>query len=147
MMKSHLLVFLFLTVSLFAHADMHSNELERNQLLDTLQCPNCDLRGVDLSGLNLVGVNLAGADLSGANLNNTILRGADLQGATLLSVSLYDTALSGANLKNADLSDIDIDIVFESVEIIGTQFEGARFKHGVVCGPAPKKGGWGCQHL
>ena len=65
----------------------------------------------------------------------------------MLRLKLGDTALSGANLKNADLSDLDIDAVFEYVEIIGTQFEGARFKDGVVCGPPPTKGGWGCQQL
>lgn len=74
-------------------------------------------------------------------------RGANLQGATLLKLKLSDTALSGANLKWADLSDLDIDQVFEDLEIIGTQLKGARFKHTVVCGPAATKGGWGCQQL
>ncbi len=118
----------------------------RDRLIKTHECSGCDLRGIDLNELNLAGVNLKGADLSGALLRNTNLRGANLQGATLINVELSDTLLAGANLKQADLSDTDIDQVFESVEIIGTQFEGARFKYGVVCGPAPIKGGWGCQH-
>ncbi|MEE9446409.1 MAG: pentapeptide repeat-containing protein [Arenicellales bacterium] len=120
---------------------------KKARLLETLECEQCDLSHTDLSSLNLQGANLNEADLSGANLSGTNLRGANLQGARMLGVRLSDTLLGGANLKGADLSDIDIDEVFESIEIIGTQFEGARFLHGVVCGPAPNKGGWGCQHL
>ncbi len=146
-MKYAALVAAYICLSLNAYADTLQGEAARNQLLETGQCPACDLRGVDLSGQELVGANLAGADLSGANLTNTNLRGANLHGATMLKLNLSDTALSGANLKQADLSDIDIDLVFEDVEIIGTQFEGARFKYGVVCGPSPDKGGWGCQHM
>jgi len=117
------------------------------QLRETGQCPACILRGANLAGMDLSGANLAGADISGANLTQTNLRGANLQGATMLGLALSETMLSGANLKNADMSDLDIDEVFEYVEIIGTQFEGARFKDNVVCGPAPFKGGWGCQQL
>ena len=117
------------------------------QLLATKSCPQCDLRGVDLSGQNLRGADLSGANLSSANLRDANLRGANLQGAKLQQVVLEDTLLAGANLRDADLSDMDVDEVFESIEIIGTQFEGARFKYGVVCGPSPTKGGWGCQQL
>ena len=116
------------------------------QLLQTKICVSCDLSGTDLEGLNLQGVNLNNANLAGANLTNTNLRGANLMGANLKGVILLDTLLAGADLRNADMSDLDIDIAFESIEIIGTQFEGARFKYGVVCGPAPEKGGWGCRH-
>lgn len=138
---------LSLNLSLIAYADTLQGEAARKQLLETGQCPACDLRDVDLSGQKLVGANLAGANLSGANLTNTNLRGANLHGATLLKLNLSDTALSGANLKQANLSDLDIDLVLEDVEIIGTQLEGARFNFGVVCGPPPNKGGWGCQHM
>lgn len=146
-MKTYLKIILlgFLVFKVYA-ADL-SGGAAKAQLLETLKCPACDLSETDLSGQNLQGANLAGANLSGANLNGTNLRGANLENATMLRLELSETALSGANLKNADLSDIDIDKVFEYVEIIGTQFEGARFKGGLVCGPAPKKGGWGCQHL
>ncbi|MCK5666573.1 MAG: pentapeptide repeat-containing protein [Thiotrichaceae bacterium] len=87
------------------------------KLLETNSCPRCDLRGVDLSNMNLVGAKLQYTDLS------------------------------GANLRNANLSDIDIDVTFEWIEIIGTQLEGAQFKYNVTCGPPPVIGGWGCQHL
>lgn len=116
------------------------------QLRQTKSCVNCDLRALDLSNMDLAGANLEDANLSGANLTNTNLRGANLQGAILLDTNLFETLLSGANLKNTDMSDIDIDLAFESIEIIGTMLEGARFKYGVICGPAPNKGGWGCQH-
>jgi uncharacterized protein YjbI with pentapeptide repeats len=146
-MKGILTSALYLSLSLAAVADTLSGEATKAQLLATGDCPACDLREVDLSGQELIGANLVGANLSGANLNNTNLRGANLQGATMLRLKLSDTALAGANLKQADLSDLDIDLVFEYVEIIGTQFEGARFKYGIVCGPPPNKGGWGCQEL
>lgn len=146
-MKSLITIFLFLILNLTALADNLKGEAAKMQLLSTGSCPACDLSYADLSGHDLIGANLAGANLSGANLEHTNLRGANLQGATLLGLNLSDTPLSGANLKQADLSDLDIDLVFEDVEIIGTQFEGARFKHGIVCGPPPNKGGWGCQQL
>ena len=116
------------------------------QLLVTRACVGCDLHGADLGGLDLSGVNLSAADLTGANLTATNLRGADLSRTILLHARIIDTRLSGANLRMANLSDLDIDQAFESLEIIGTQLEGARFKDGVICGPPPNKGGWGCQH-
>jgi len=144
------LLILFIGASFFSlsiPAEEQDTAASVRQLLETGQCPACILRGADLAGMDLSGANLAGADISGANLAQTNLRGANLQGATMLGLSLSETMLSGANLKNADMTDLDIDEVFEDVEIIGTQFEGARFKDNVVCGPAPFKGGWGCQQL
>lgn len=117
------------------------------QLLETKACPQCNLRGADLSNQNLQGVNLQAADLTGADLSSTNLRGANLSHSILKQVNFDDTLLAGANLRNADLTDLDIDVAFEWMEIIGTLLEGARFKDGVTCGPFPKKGGWGCQHL
>ena len=144
------IIFIFaLLISLIfeVHAGESNNPASLKQLLETLACPGCDLRNADLSGQNLQNANLASANLSHANLTKTNLRGASLNSAILTGVTLSETALSGADLRNADLSDIDIDKVFEYIEIIGTQFEGARFKHGVICGPPPRKGGWGCQQL
>ena len=146
-MKAFLALALLSSFTINIHASEPTNQNAIKQLLDTLECPDCDLRNADFSGQNLQGANLTGANLSGADLTRTNLRGANLKNATLLGVKLSETALSGADLRNADLSDIDIDQVFEYIEIIGAQFEGARFKHGVVCGPPPKKGGWGCQQL
>lgn len=116
------------------------------RLLETNSCPGCDLSGLDLSGLNLSRADLSYARLAGANLSGTSLRGARLSHADLRGSLLIDTRLAGADLREADLRDLDIDEAFESMEIIGTRLEGARFKDGVVCGKAPEKGGWGCQH-
>lgn len=117
-----------------------------DRLLKTRECAQCSLRGSDLSGLDLSGVNLSGADLSRANLSKANLRGADLRAATLLNVDLSGTLLADANLENANLSSLDIDKVFEYTEIIGAKLEGALFKDGVVCGPPPLRGGWGCRN-
>ena len=73
------------------------------QLLETRQCPNCDLRGVNLRGANLGGANLTGANLTGANL-----RGADLTGIRLDNADLTKANLSGANLGNARLTGADL---------------------------------------
>ena len=62
------------------------NHLKR--LLETNQCPGCNLSNADLRG-----VNLSYADLRGANLSYADLRGANLTGANL----------SGANTKGAKL--------------------------------------------
>ena len=115
-------------------------------LLETNSCPGCDLSGEDLSGLDLSRADLSHARLAGANLSGTNLRGARLSHADLRGSILTDTRLAGADLREADLRDLDIDEAFESMEIIGTRLEGARFKDGVICGKAPDKGGWGCQH-
>lgn len=145
-MKRLYVIVLLFSLPLSSTADTLWGVAARAQLLANGSCPGCDLRGTDLSGLTLSGANLAGANLSGAVLRHTNLRGANLQGAVMLNLQLGDTALAGANLSQADLSDLDIDLVFEYVEIVGTRLEGARFKYGIVCGPPPEKGGWGCQH-
>ncbi len=121
-------------------------DINLQRLLTTLSCPGCNLQGVDLSHQDLSNANLAAADLTGADLSDTNLRGANLSHAILRHATLVGAKLSGADMTYADLSDLDIDESFESMEIIGTRLEGARFKYGVVCGKAPKKGGWGCQH-
>lgn len=78
------------------------------QLLDTGECPGCNLAGIDLTGTKLKGVNLEGADLSGANLQETNLKGANLKGANLQSARLTDAILIKADLENADLSDANL---------------------------------------
>lgn len=140
-----------IAIAQLAHGDPRTrntgNSPQVSGLIETRACSGCQLQNSNLSGMDLSGVDLSGAILNGSKLYQTNLRGANLQRASLLNVSFSETALSGANLRNADLSDTDIDEVFEYLEIIGTQFEGARFKYGIICGPAPAKGGWGCQQL
>ncbi|MEN8258722.1 MAG: pentapeptide repeat-containing protein [Thermodesulfobacteriota bacterium] len=78
------------------------------KLLDTGQCPGCNLSGVDLTGTKLKGVNLEGADLSGANLQEVNLKGANLKGANLQSARLADAILIKVDFENADLSDANL---------------------------------------
>ncbi len=67
-------------------------------LLDTHQCPKCDLYGAELSGVNLGDANLKATNLGGANLEN-----ADLVNANLWKANLGYAYLGNANLENADL--------------------------------------------
>ncbi len=93
-----------------------ANPTQVRRLLQTYECPGCQLSGINLvnanlsssflSGANLSGANLSGAklsesELSGANLNGANLRGADLSGADLSGVSLNQADLTGAILTEA----------------------------------------------
>lgn len=77
-------------------------------LMQTGQCPRCDLSNVNLTYANLKNVNLKdatleGADLNNADLNNAELWKANLAGINLASANLSDTDLRGAKLRYADL--------------------------------------------
>ena len=80
---------LLTTIGLTAPAIAKSYESDHlKRLLETKQCPKCDLSYADLRGANLSyadlrGANLSHADLRGANLTGANLRGANLQGAKL----------------------------------------------------------------
>lgn len=78
------------------------------KLIDTGDCPGCDLQGLDLQGVKLKGANLAGANLEGANLQEANLKGANLKGANLISARLTDAILIKADLQGANLSDANI---------------------------------------
>lgn len=80
----------------------------QQQLIDTGDCPGCDLQNLDLKGLKLNGANLAGANLEGANLQEVNLKGANLKGANLISTRLTDAILIKADLQGANLSDANI---------------------------------------
>jgi BTB/POZ domain-containing protein KCTD9 len=67
------------------------NHLKR--LLETKQCPGCDLSSADLRGANLSYADLRGANLSNANLSNADLRGANLTGANLTKANLKGAKL------------------------------------------------------
>ena len=147
-LNSVVLIFLLLVVFPgYNYAqNLVSSEQFKTQLLQTRSCVGCNLSSANLSGLDLSGVNLTGADLSNARLEATNLTGANLSQSTLLGVDLTQTKLIGSNLRGANLTDVDIDSAFEFIDLTAVQLEGARFKFGVVCGPFPQKGGWGCQH-
>lgn len=86
----------------------------------------------------------SGCDLSGADLRERELDGAEFRGADLRGVALHAVRLAGADLRDTDLRHLDADLDLEFVDLRGVRLEGARFADGVVCGPMPDKGGFGC---
>ncbi len=84
------------------------NIQDLSQLLNTKQCPQCDLSGSGLVMANLAGAELSGANLSGANLSRANLSGANLSGANLSGASLHGANLSGAILIGAKLYGTDL---------------------------------------
>lgn len=93
------------------------------RLVDTKECPGCNLSGANLanktltfvnlsnanlSGANLSGARLIGADLSSANLTNADLKGAKLNGARMIGTNLIGTNLAEANLLGANLWNTDL---------------------------------------
>ena len=76
----------------------------KQKLLDTNQCPGCDLSGVDLRNTNLEGANLSGAILNGANLSGCELQNVDFRGANLEAANLKRSDFHGANMSGASLN-------------------------------------------
>lgn len=70
------------------------------KLLETRECPGCDLKNA----------NLQGADLSGVNLERANLEGANLEGAKLGNANLKRANLTKANLDRADLGCVGISL-------------------------------------
>lgn len=79
------------------------NQLRVNHLLQTRECPGCDLRYTNLVGTDLTFVNLAGANLEGANLERADLRNANLSRTNLRNANLSQTSLKEADLQQANL--------------------------------------------
>lgn len=80
----------------FAATKYIPDSIQQNQvkqLLETKQCPECNLSNVNLKGMDLQGFNLQGANLEGANLS----------GAKLANANLKNANLNRANLTGADL--------------------------------------------
>ena len=72
-----LTLFLVSSFSLGTSPSYAYSQSDLDRLLETRECPECDLSDADLSDANLrraTGANLSGADLTGA-------KGADLSGA------------------------------------------------------------------
>ena len=91
-----LAVALFCTGTISAAAPKGDDALM--QLLQTRNCPECQLADVDLVHAQLQDANLAGAKLQRANLSQARLDGANLRGADLSFTSLNGATLRGANL-------------------------------------------------
>ncbi|WP_293139908.1 serine/threonine-protein kinase [Okeania sp. SIO3I5] len=77
-------------------------------LLQTGQCPRCDLSNVNLAYANLKNVNLKDANLNGADLNNSVLTDAELWKANLAGINLSSANLSDADLRGAKLRYADL---------------------------------------
>lgn len=101
------------------------------QLLQTRNCPRCDLRGAglvyaDLSGADLSGADLRGANLSRANLSTANLSGADLRGTSFYGANLTAVDLQGAQLGGADLREaVVVNASFGGADLTNAAVEGA----------------------
>ena len=78
------------------------------QLLESHQCPSCQLNDVDLTHADLRDANLKGAYLRRANLSQARLDGADLSGSDLSFTSLQGASLRGSDLRNSRLIGTDL---------------------------------------
>jgi len=78
------------------------------QLLESRQCPACQLNDVDLTHADLRDADLKGAQLQRANLNQARLDGADLSGSDLSFTSLQGASLRGTDLRNSRLYGTDL---------------------------------------
>lgn len=133
-MKVHIpsvLVLGLLMAGSSAPAAQAENLEHTQQLLNTHDCPRCDLNKAGLVYANLVGANLSEASLIQANLShadlaNVNLKGAKLNGAVLFGADLSGADLSGANLQGADLRGaILTDANLQSALIENANFLGA----------------------
>ncbi|MCU0540761.1 MAG: pentapeptide repeat-containing protein [Oscillatoriaceae cyanobacterium Prado104] len=93
--------------------DFHKQN-QVKQLLQTKQCPECNLSNVNLKGMDLEGFNLQGANLEGADLSGTKLANANLQNAKLKRADLTgaDLGCNGISL-NLDASGTGPDMDFK----------------------------------
>lgn len=85
------------------------------RLIETNECPGCDLHEADFRRLDLSGANLVGADLEGANFYYANLDGAQLQGANLIDVNLGYASARGAGFDGSDMRYA----IFESTDLTG----------------------------
>ena len=90
-----------LSTSAIARAE---NPAHVKQLLETGQCPSCNLANADLTGAHLIGADLRNANLTGANLTGANLEGADLTGATLVDANLQRAYFTHADLRWANMT-------------------------------------------
>ena len=99
---------LFASVFGVANPAIAGNDEHLIQLLESRQCPACQLNDVDLTHADLRDVNLKGAQLQHANLSQARLDGADLSGSDLSFTSLQGASLRGTNLRDSRLIGTDL---------------------------------------
>ncbi|PNK13109.1 low-complexity protein [Cylindrospermopsis raciborskii S01] len=103
-----LILFLVSSFSLGTSPSYAYSQSDLDRLLETRECPECDLSDADLSDADLSRDDLRRADLDGANLYGANLYGANLRGAKLKDADLSSAYLKGADLTGANLSGADL---------------------------------------
>ena len=120
---SHLLLIFFISLNIWLlenpSAWAYSDE-DLTKLLNTNNCPKCDL-----SGINLRRVDLNGANLEGANLERAILFDVDLIKANLRGANLKYTELKKSNFQRAQLQSANL----QYAEITRTDFERSNLQN------------------
>ena len=91
-----------------ANPAIASDEEHLIQLLESRQCPSCQLNDVDLTHADLRNADLQRARLQRANLNQALLDGADLSGSDLSFTSFQGASLRGTDLRNSRLMGTDL---------------------------------------
>ena len=84
------------------------DEQDLIQLLESRQCPACQLNDADLTHADLRDADLKGAQLQRANLSQAQLDGADLNGSDLSFTSLQGASLRGTDLRGSRLIGTDL---------------------------------------
>ncbi len=102
------------------------DEVALKRLIETNECPGCDLEGADLRRLDLSGANLQGANLREANFFYAILDGVNLSGADLRSTNLsYVTALTLVGDNAGEL--VEFPAQFIGADMAGALMQYANF--------------------
>jgi tetratricopeptide (TPR) repeat protein len=83
-------------------------------LVETGECPGCNLQGIDFTTFgapasNLSGANLRGANFEGLTLSEINFSGADLRQANLSNAIVTDADFRGADLRGANLDGTDLE--------------------------------------
>jgi hypothetical protein len=106
-----------------------ANRKDVQKLLDTGNCPRCDLRGANLRGANLQSADLKNANLRGANLRGAALRNANLSGANLQEADLIEANLTKSKLRNTDFRNANLrNADLEQADVKGANFDGSDLR-------------------
>ncbi len=84
------------------------DEQDLIQLLESRQCPACQLNDLDLTHADLRDADLKGAHLQRTNLGQARLDGTDLSDSDLSFTNLQGSSLRGADLRNSRLIGTDL---------------------------------------
>lgn len=82
------------------------------QLLETNQCPRCDLTSANLASAGLTAANLKGANLKRAFLGRAFLGSSNLKNANLKGANLESALLGLANLESANLGNANLESAY-----------------------------------